>query len=71
MKLLLESAGVWQIIANPLLVDLAYISYMDSCAKALMAHGMSSSIVARFLSQGTTAQHLWISIQTNMEGSQR
>ena len=50
MQLLLESAGVWQIIANPLLVDPAYRSYMDSCAKALMVHGMSSSIVAQFLS---------------------
>lgn len=63
MQLLLESAGVWQIIANPLLVDPAYRSYMDSCAKALMVHGMSSSIVAQFLSQGTIAQQLWISIQ--------
>ena len=37
----------------------------------MKVHGMSSSIVAQFLSQGTTAQHLWISIQTNMEGAQR
>ena len=72
MQLLLESTGVWQIIANPPLVDPAYRSYLDSRAKALMVHGMSSSIVPQFLSQGTTAQQLWIyPSKTNMEGSQR
>lgn len=63
MQLLLESAGVWQLIANPLLVDPAYRSMMDSRAKALMVHGMSPSIVSQFLSQGISAQQLWISIR--------
>ena len=63
MQLLLESAGVWAIIANPSMVDLAFASMMDARAKALILHGMSSSLVPQFLSYGMMAQQLWINVQ--------
>ena len=56
MQLLLESVGVWPIIASPTLVDPSMRSYMDSCAKALSVHGMASTIVPQFISQGISAQ---------------
>ena len=63
MQLLLESVGVWAIIANPSMVDPAFASMIDARTKALIVHGMSSSLVPQFLSYGMTAQQLWISIQ--------
>ena len=66
MQLLLESGGVWAIIANPSAVDPAFVSMMDARAKALMVHGMSSSLVPQLLSFGMTAQQLWINVQQQL-----
>ena len=59
MQLLLESTSARPIIATPNLVDPSMRSYMDSCVKTLIVHGMASTIVPQFLSQGIWAQQLW------------
>ena len=66
MQLLLESAGVWPIIANPSMVDPAFASMMDVRAKALIVHGMSSFLFLQFLPYGMTAQQLWINVQQQL-----
>ena len=48
-------------------MDPAFASYMDSRAKALLVHGMSSSLVPQFLSYGISARDLWTTIQAQLE----
>lgn len=66
MQLLLESASVWAIIANPASVDPAFASMMDVRAKAFMVHGMSSSLIPQFLYFGMMAQQLWINVEQQL-----